>query len=138
MVQELLFGQFRLDVVNELLLNEQNVISLRPKAFGVLRYLTENAGKLVRKEELLDALWPDTVGTDSLLKGCIREIRQVLGDTAAKPRFIETAHRRGYRFIGDVSRSSELESGTQEGSAGPLTPDSTYRRSLPTVGRADA
>jgi DNA-binding winged-HTH domains len=53
---------------------------------------------------LLDALWPDVFVADGALKACILEIRRALGDDAHTPRFIETAHRRGYRFIGDVSR----------------------------------
>jgi DNA-binding winged helix-turn-helix (wHTH) protein/tetratricopeptide (TPR) repeat protein len=67
-----------------------------------LSYLVEHAGQLVTKEELLDALWPDTYVTDAVLKVYIGELRKALGDDPKTSRFIETAHRRGYRFIGEI------------------------------------
>ncbi|HJY80590.1 MAG TPA: winged helix-turn-helix domain-containing protein [Candidatus Binatia bacterium] len=75
---------------------------LRPKAFAVLRYLAEHPGQLVTKAELVRVVWPDTVIGDEALTACIREIRQVLGDQARGPQYIETVHRRGYRFIGPM------------------------------------
>ena len=54
------------------------------------------------KQELLDAVWPDVFVGDAVLKGTIRELRKALGDDSHAPRFIETAHRRGYRFIAPV------------------------------------
>jgi predicted ATPase/DNA-binding winged helix-turn-helix (wHTH) protein len=98
------FGEgFGLDTANERLSRNDVVIPLRPKSYGVLRYLIEHAGQLVRKGDLLDAVWPDTAVTDAVLKGCIREIREALEDEADAPRFIVTAHRRGYRFIAAVT-----------------------------------
>ena len=67
----------------------------------MLEYLASRPGRLIKKSELLDALWPDTFVADGALKVCIREIRRALGDDAQAPRFIETAHRRGYRFIAE-------------------------------------
>ncbi len=61
------------------------------------------------KDELLDACWPETAVSDTVLKVCIREIRGALGDDTQSPRFIETAHRRGYRFIGQVAEDGEME-----------------------------
>ena len=67
---------------------------LRPKSFGLLAYLVENAGRLVPKDELLGAIWPDvTVGDESLAK-CISEVRAALNDSAQ--RLVKTVPRRGY------------------------------------------
>ena len=97
---------FQLDATNERLLYRTakgtKPLRLRPKTFAVLSYLLERNQKLVTKEQFLDALWPGTWVTDSALKSCIRELRSVLGDDPRAPRFIETVHRRGYRFIGQV------------------------------------
>ena len=98
----ILFPPFRLDVVNERLEHGSQTIALRPKTFAVLRYLLGRSGQLVTKEELLDAVWPDTRVSDAGLKDYVQEIRKALGDDARTPRFVETVHRRGYRFIGKV------------------------------------
>ena len=64
------------------------------------------AGRLVTKDQLLAAVWPDTAVTDTVLKVCVREIRDALGDDPDAPRFVETAHRLGYRFVGQTSRTN--------------------------------
>jgi predicted ATPase/DNA-binding winged helix-turn-helix (wHTH) protein len=69
--------------------------------------LLERRGKLATKDELLDACWPEIAVSDTVLKVCIREIREALGDDSNSPRFIETAHRRGYRFIGEITEERE-------------------------------
>jgi pimeloyl-ACP methyl ester carboxylesterase/DNA-binding winged helix-turn-helix (wHTH) protein len=96
------FGPFRLDPANELLTRDGRAVKLRPKAFAMLSYLVASAGQLVTKQNLLDDLWPDAFIGDAALKTCMREIRQALDDDAQHPRYIETAHRRGYRFIAQV------------------------------------
>ncbi len=101
----ILFPSFRLDVSSEQLWRDDQPIGLRPKTFAVLRYLVEHPGKLVTKDELLDAVWAGTVVSDTVLKSCIRELRVVLGDDAQSPQYIATVHRRGYRFIGEVASS---------------------------------
>jgi predicted ATPase/DNA-binding winged helix-turn-helix (wHTH) protein len=100
--RQLTFGPFRLDEPNECLWKGSQAIQLRPKAYAVLKYLVEHPGVLVTKQQLLDDVWPDTFVSDAVLKDCIRQLREVLGDDAKSPRFIETAHRRGYRFIAFV------------------------------------
>ena len=97
------FGPFRLDRANRRLYRGVSVIPLRPKTFAVLEYLVARAGRLVTKDQVLAGLWPDTAVTDTVLKVCVREIRDSLGDDPEEPRFIETAHRLGYRFIGQLS-----------------------------------
>ena len=69
---------------------------LTKKAVAVLRYLVEQAGQAVTKEELFQAVWSDTVVSDAALSSCIQEVRQALHDNAKKPRYIETVHRRGF------------------------------------------
>jgi DNA-binding winged helix-turn-helix (wHTH) protein len=109
--KQIIFNPFRLDTVNECLWRGSQAISLTPKAFAVLQYLVEHPGRLVTKEELLDAVWPETYVSDAVLKVCIREIRKVLGDDPKAPQFIETVHRRGYRFIGEISGQWSVVSG---------------------------
>ena len=99
----IVFSPFRLDPANQRLCRGEVVIPLRPKTFAVLKYLLEHAGTLVTKNELLDAVWPGTAVSDTVLKTSIREIREALGDVAKTPHFVETAHRSGYRFIGEVA-----------------------------------
>ncbi len=102
----IIFDRFKLDPASGQLYGGGSAISLTPKALSVLEYLAARPGRLILKSELLDALWPDVFVADGALKACILEIRRALGDDAHTPRFIETAHRRGYRFIGDVSHGS--------------------------------
>lgn len=101
--QNITFGRFRLDLTNECLWQGTRAISLRPKAFAVLKVLVERPGLLVTKQQVLDAVWPDTFVGDAVLKDSIRQLREALDDDAAEPVYIETAHRRGYRFIGKLS-----------------------------------
>jgi DNA-binding winged helix-turn-helix (wHTH) protein/tetratricopeptide (TPR) repeat protein len=93
---------------NECLWKGSQEIKLRPKAFAVLDYLLSRAGQLVTKEELLEAIWPGTFVGEAVLKVAIRQIREALDDDPKSPRFIDTAHRRGYRFIGHIAESSPI------------------------------
>jgi adenylate cyclase len=88
------FESFTLDLDRLCLLGPSGPADLRPKSFEVLRYLVEHAGRVVTKEEMLDALWPDvTVGEESLTQ-CISEVRRAINDTGQ--RIIKTIPRRGY------------------------------------------
>jgi DNA-binding winged helix-turn-helix (wHTH) protein len=102
-IKPVTFGLFRLDAANECLWQGTQAVPLRPKAFAVLKHLVDHFGQLVTKQQLLDAVWPATFVTDAVLKDSIRQLREALGDDAASPRYIETAHRRGYRFIAAIS-----------------------------------
>src|SRR5215510_1101494 len=99
----LCFPPFHLDLTTESLWEGAQRLSLRPKAWALLRYLVEHAPRLIPQAELLDAIWQRTYVSDGLLRGAIRELRQVLQDEAATPRFIETVSGRGYRFMAVVS-----------------------------------
>jgi DNA-binding winged helix-turn-helix (wHTH) protein len=78
-------------------------LKLRPKTAAVLALLVARAGDVVPKRDLLRAVWPEGFVGDNALSVCVNELRQVLGDDPREPRFIATAHRRGYRLVADVS-----------------------------------
>jgi DNA-binding winged helix-turn-helix (wHTH) protein/predicted ATPase len=107
--KQISFPPFLLDCAEQRLFRNEIALPLRPKSFEVLRYLSERPGKLISKDEILEAVWPGTTITDTVLKVCIREIRETLGDDPGLPRFIETSHRRGYRFIAEVKQSADPE-----------------------------
>jgi predicted ATPase/DNA-binding winged helix-turn-helix (wHTH) protein len=101
--RQITFGPYRLDESNECLWRDARPLALRPKAFALLKFLLDHPGHLVTKQQLLDAVWPGTFVTDAVLKDSIRQLREVLEDDAKSPQFIETVHRRGYRFIGQIA-----------------------------------
>src|SRR5215475_2983662 len=103
--QVLRFDPFRLDPGNGRLWRGRQMIALTPKAFAVLCHLVEHAGQLVTKDALLTVVWPEIYVSEGVLTECVRELRQALGDTPQAPRFIQTVHRRGYRFIAKVQNS---------------------------------
>src|SRR5499425_1118705 len=90
------FEGYSLDLANERLLLDGDLVPLTPKAFAVLRRLIEDAGQLVRKEDLFRSVWRDTHVSDGVLRVVILEIRRALDDASDEPRFIETVPRRGY------------------------------------------
>src|SRR4051812_46480294 len=99
--RRLRFDRFVLDLDRGSLLLDGSEITLRPKTFAVLRYLVENSGRLVSKDELFAAVWPNLAVTDDALVQSIGELRRALADEG--PRLIKTVPRRGYRFESAVS-----------------------------------
>ena len=99
--ERLLFDRYVLDLGRGCLLLDGSEIALRPKTFAVLHYLIENAGRLVSKDELFAAVWPNLTVTDDALVQSIGELRRALGDDG--PSLIRTVPRRGYRFESAVS-----------------------------------
>jgi len=99
----LTFAEFRLDPASGHLYRGSEAVPLAPKAFALLQLLAGQSGRLIAKQELLTAVWPGVFVGDAVLKSTIREVRKALGDDSHEPRFIETAHRRGYRFIAPVT-----------------------------------
>ena len=101
------FTPFRLDPADQCLWRSKDFgrderVVLSPKAFAILQYLAEHAGRLVTLDEFLETVWPGSYVQPQVLKSQILEIRKALGDDAKQPRYIETVHRRGYRFIAEV------------------------------------
>jgi len=102
------FEGYALDLRRGCLRNEEREVELRPKSFDVLRYLLENAGRLVAKDELIRAVWPNVIGTDESLTRCVSEVRFALQDQSH--RIIKTVPRRGYLLAAAVSHPA-LEPG---------------------------
>ncbi len=95
--------RFLIDLEAECLRHGADTLSLRPKTWAVLRLLVERTGKLVTKQQLLDTVWRDAVVEEKTLNASISEIRHALGDSARQPRFVETEHGRGFRFVASLS-----------------------------------
>jgi hypothetical protein len=74
-----------------------------------MRYMAERPHELLSKQQLIDTIWPDTIVTEASLNQAIRELRKALGDDARSPKFIETVHRRGFRFIGTPAESVQVK-----------------------------
>ena len=104
-----LFKTFRLDTANHLLWRNGDRVALAPKAFDVLAYLVEHAGRLVTQEEILEALWSETYVNPEVVRKYILEVRKTLGDRPDNPEFIETVPKRGYRFVAAVLEESVAE-----------------------------
>jgi adenylate cyclase len=96
------FEGYTLDIARYSLRNGDREIALRRKSFELLRYLLENPDRVVTKEELLQAIWPNVIATDESLAHCVSEVRHAIGDS--KQAIIVTVPRRGYRFAAPVLR----------------------------------
>ena len=126
-----LFGGFRLDPDNACLWRGAQAIALTPKAFDVLHYLVTHPDRLVSKDALLDAVWPETAISDTVVRIAIGELRRALGDTAQAPRFIATVHRRGYRFLAPVTVADAPEPAPVEEPLRRATPAPSPQGDLP-------
>src|SRR5215471_1163925 len=118
-----LFGPFRLDPDQACLWHDGQAVPLTPKAFAVLHYLVTHPNRVVTKDELFDALWPDTIVSEAALRVCIGELRRALGEGARAPHCIATVARRGYRFLAPVTR--------QEPSVGAVAAPPLLQRPTP-------
>jgi predicted ATPase/DNA-binding winged helix-turn-helix (wHTH) protein len=98
-----LFEPFRLDPVNARLWRGAEAVALQPRVFDVLHYLVTHPNRLVTKDELLDAVWPETAVSEAVVRVAIGALRKALDDTTRTPRFIATVPRRGYRFVAPVT-----------------------------------
>jgi DNA-binding winged helix-turn-helix (wHTH) protein len=103
------FKTFSLDTANHLLWRNGDRVPITPKAFNVLAYLVEHAGRVVTQDEIFEALWSETYVNPEVLRKYILEIRKVLGDRPSNPQFIETLPKRGYRFVAPVMDESTAE-----------------------------
>lgn len=114
------FESFRLDTSNECLWQKGVQINLPPKPFAVLRYLVENPGRLISHDELLDALWPETYVQPQVLRTYMLDLRKILADDPASPRFIQTLPKRGYCFVARVTDSNVPDPGAPRVSGSQL------------------
>jgi TolB-like protein len=116
----LTFGRYRLEPRGGLMSGDRNV-RLTPKALALLSFMAARPGEVITKEELFGAVWPEVTVGDAALVTCIQELRRALGDDARRPRYIETLHRRGYRFVGKLAE--RLPSAAGEKTRGLPLPD---------------
>ena len=108
------FAEYELDRARRQLLKDGRPVTLTAKAFDLLLFLTDNAGRVVSKEELLDSLWNDQFVEESNLSVQVSAIRKALGDNHSEPRFLATIPGKGYQFVAEISRSGHQA--TQENS----------------------
>jgi TolB-like protein len=118
------FGGYRFDRGTGRLWTGQREIRLTPKASAVLKMLVTHAGEPVTKEALFATVWSDAAVSDDALTSCIQELRRALEDDPRQPRFIETRHRRGYRFVAEIDTAATH-------SASPATADISSIAVLP-------
>jgi DNA-binding winged helix-turn-helix (wHTH) protein len=102
------FGPFSFDRTNRLLSKDGLELPLPPRVLGVLALLLERPGELVTKQELIATVWRDAFVTETSLAEAISVLRQTLGDDSQRPTYIQTLHRRGYRFIAQAPRSAPV------------------------------
>src|SRR5579872_5750118 len=105
------FGAFEVDVTTSELRRSGVRVKIDQRSFQILLLLLRNGGELVTREELRQNLWSaeTTVDFDRNLNKAISKLRSVLGDSAEKPRFIETLQNRGYRLIATLAFQEEVE-----------------------------
>lgn len=103
------FGEFELDVDAGELRRNNRRLKLQPQPFKLLLLLARRAGSLVTREEIRHELWPEGtfVDFDQAMNFSIKQIRDVFGDSAERPLYLETVPRRGYRFIAPITRGRE-------------------------------
>jgi TolB-like protein/DNA-binding winged helix-turn-helix (wHTH) protein/lipoprotein NlpI len=96
------FANFRIDVAKQRILKDGEPLPITPKAVEILLLLAENSGRVVEKDELMAAIWPDTIVEESNLTQTVYVLRKVLGPDASGEKFIETIPKRGYRFMHEL------------------------------------
>ncbi|HEV7599881.1 MAG TPA: winged helix-turn-helix domain-containing protein [Bradyrhizobium sp.] len=131
----LTFGRYRLDPRRGLISGDRSV-RLTPKALALLSFMADRPGEVITKEELFGAVWPEVTVGDAALVTCIQELRRALGDDARRPRYIETLHRRGYRFIGKPA-AAPLPAATGGSAAALPLPDRPSIAVLPFANMSD-
>jgi DNA-binding winged helix-turn-helix (wHTH) protein/Tol biopolymer transport system component len=97
------FGPFAFDRQSRLLWREGAEVALPPRVIGVLEILIDRQGQVVTRQDLMDAVWKDAFVTDTSLAEAVSFLRQALGDDPQAPRYIQTIHRRGYRFLAPLT-----------------------------------
>jgi DNA-binding winged helix-turn-helix (wHTH) protein len=130
--QPLTFGPYRFEPPSGQLWRGTQEVRLTAKATALLQQLVAHAGQVVTKDELFRLVWPNAVVSDAALTSCIQELRQALHDNARKARYIETVHRRGFRFLGKVISDQSSVVSPKEGPRGWRLETSPF--SLPTAG----
>lgn len=121
------FGQFQIDLRRRVLLRDGQHVPMTPKALDMLALLVENRGRIVLKDEMLAALWPDTVVEEGNLTVNISLVRRVLGESPHDHRYIVTVPGRGYRFVAEV-RPCASQLAPVNATSDSTSPELTSRR----------
>ncbi len=100
------FAEFELDPVHRRLLRDGEIVPLHAKAFDLLSFLAGNNGKIITKDEILDAVWENQFVEESNLVVQISNLRKALGETKNSPRFLVTVPGKGYKFVADVDENT--------------------------------
>ena len=111
------FDAFTFDAIARQLLRGSAALHLSPKAFDLLALLIERRTEAVSRTDIHSRLWPNTFVSDGSLAVLVTEIRDVLGDDAGHPVFVQTVHRFGYRFIGNAAETTCAPAGPSPGTA---------------------
>jgi DNA-binding winged helix-turn-helix (wHTH) protein len=101
------FGPFAYDARRRILRRGASEIPLPPRVLGVLDLLLSRAGDVVPRQQLIDTVWKEAFVTDTSLAEAVSFLRQALGDDSQAPTYIQTVHRRGYRFVAPVEERPE-------------------------------
>src|SRR5215211_4336914 len=108
----LAFGDFRLDLEERLLLRSDGTeVPVTPRIFQTLHYLVEHSGRVLDKELIMEAVWPDCIVEKNSLAQNISTLRRIFGDTPGCQKYIATVPGRGYRFVAEVHAVSETGAG---------------------------
>ena len=110
----LTFGPFAFDSQSRLLSRDGQEVPLPPRVLSVLELLLRRAGDLVVRQELIETVWKDAFVTDTSLAEAVSVLRQALGDDPQTPTYIQTIHRRGYRFVSPVKSEGALHKNPRE------------------------
>ncbi len=130
------FGPYRLDINERLLRRDGQPVPLPPKLFDLLSALVQQAGHLLRKEDLLDVVWGDVAVEEGSLTRAISSLRQLLGPSPDGTDYLQTVAKRGYRFAAPVQESADEAQVARDSSRIPLPPQLVAPPAVEFVGRA--
>jgi DNA-binding winged helix-turn-helix (wHTH) protein/Tol biopolymer transport system component len=137
------FGPFAFDTQSRILSRSGQELPVPPRVLGVLELLLERAGDVVPRQELIETVWKDAFVTDTSLAEAVSQLRQVLGDDPQSPTYVQTLHRRGYRFVAPVMPQPAAPAADRVVASpvlpvspvGPVRPVSDDVRVSPSIGR---
>ena len=116
------FDDFRLDAGRRLLLQRGEPVPLKPKVFDTLLYLARHQGRILEKDELMRAIWPDAIVEENNLNQNVSTLRRALGESLGENRYIVTVPGRGYRFAATVTAVPNKTAGRQASQIFALEP----------------
>jgi len=127
------FGDFRAHVGRRILMAGGRSVHLAPKTWDLLVLLLDHEGKVVRKRDVLDALWPRELGSEYAMSRTVRRLRLALGDLARRPAYFRTVHGIGFEWIAPLDRTAGAQGDRASDAVDPVAPSRVGARSL--VGR---